>query len=207
MRDDWESRSDSMEAHLPRLDRYPVAGLVRRARRIADLSQREMARRAGVAPSTVGRVESGEQAPSLDLLTRLLDAAGLWLVVTDGEGHVVTPMRESDETRDGGDRRYPSHLDTILDPRPGDWWADQYGLARPPETYYRDRRRRDEMRARSRWEVRVALLRNAPEPPRPGAREARFAAADEARAELRERLARGDFPPDAVPIDELEDID
>jgi len=64
--------------------------------------------------------------------------------------------------------RYPSHLDTILDPVAGEWWADDYGLARPPETFYRDRRLRDAMRARSQWEVRVAKLRNSPEPRRPG---------------------------------------
>jgi len=50
----------------------------------------------------------------------------------------------------------------------GEWWADDYGLARPPETFYRDRRLRDAMRARSQWEVRVAKLRNSPEPRRPG---------------------------------------
>jgi hypothetical protein len=32
------------------------------------------------------------------------------------------------------ERRYPAHLDTVLDPAPGEWWGDRYGLARPPET-------------------------------------------------------------------------
>ena len=44
-------------------------------------------------------------------------------------------MRDWEDTRDGAERRYPSHLDTILDPEPGEWWADIYGLARPPETF------------------------------------------------------------------------
>jgi transcriptional regulator with XRE-family HTH domain len=159
-----------MEEALPKVGPYPASGLVRRARRLADLSQREMARKAGVAPSTVGKVESGALRPSLDMMQRLLATADLSLVVVDRDGRLVLPMRESEETRDGAERRYPSHLDTILDPRPGEWWADQYGLTRPPETFLRDRRARDERRARSQWEVRVAQLRNAPEPPRPGAR-------------------------------------
>jgi len=140
-----------MERGQARVGPYPIPGLVRRARRIADLSQREMAAAAGVSRSTVARVESGELTPSLDVTQRLLATAGLHLVVVDGEGRVVKPMRESDETRDGGGRRYPSHLDTILDPKDGEWWADEFGLARPPETFVRDRQRRDRMRAYARW--------------------------------------------------------
>ncbi|HEY3008274.1 MAG TPA: helix-turn-helix transcriptional regulator [Micromonosporaceae bacterium] len=51
---------------------YPIAGLVRRARRIADMSQRQMARFARVAPGTVGKVETGALVPSVDVLARLL---------------------------------------------------------------------------------------------------------------------------------------
>jgi hypothetical protein len=64
-------------------------------------------------------------------------------------------MRDIDDIRNGGGALYPSHLDTILDPRPGEWWGDQYGLARPPETYHRDPKRRDARRARSVYSVRV----------------------------------------------------
>jgi hypothetical protein len=46
-----------------------------------------------------------------------------------------------------------------------DWWAGRYGLARPPETFHRDRDHRDVMRRRSQWEVRVAQLRDVPPPP------------------------------------------
>ncbi|MEH1124520.1 helix-turn-helix domain-containing protein [Micromonospora sp. CPCC 206061] len=147
-----------------RVGQYPVAGLVRRARRIADLSQRQMARSAKVAPSTVGKVEAGVMVPSVDVLERLLAAAGLFLAVVDQDGRVVTPMEDWDDTRDGAERRYPSHLDTILDPRLGEWWADTYGLARPPETFHRSRARRDAMRRRSQWEVRVKQHRHDPPP-------------------------------------------
>jgi transcriptional regulator with XRE-family HTH domain len=163
--EDWVRAADAREESLPRAGLYPIAGLVRRARRIGDLSQRQMARLAQVSPSTVGRVESGAMAPTLDVFQRLLATAGLSLVVVDSTGHVILPMRDVEDTRDGADRHYPSHLDAILDPRPGEWWADSFGLARPPETFYRDRRRRDARRARSRWEVRVKQLRHVPAPP------------------------------------------
>jgi transcriptional regulator with XRE-family HTH domain len=144
---------------------YPIAGLVRRARRIADMSQRQMARFAKVAPGTVGKVETGALVPSVDVLARLLGAAGLYLIVVDQDGHVVEPMEDRDDIRDGAERRYPAHLDVILDPNPGEWWADKYGLARPPETFHRSRWLRDRQRRRSQWEVRVARHRGEPPPP------------------------------------------
>lgn len=145
--------------------RFPAAGLVRATRRRADLSQRQLADRSGVAPSTISRIESGALRPSLDVLVRLLGVAGIELVAVDSERRQVLPMLAIDDTRDGADRLYPSHLDTVLDPRMGEWWADRYGLARPPETFFRDRRRRDAQRARSRWEVRVAQTRHIVPPP------------------------------------------
>ncbi|MBQ1049989.1 helix-turn-helix transcriptional regulator [Micromonospora sp. C51] len=151
----------------PTVGPFPIAGLVRRARRIVGLSQLRMARFAKVAPSTVARVEAGSLTPSLAVLERLLGAAGLYLVAVDQEGRVVLPMEVWDDTRDGADRRYPAHLNTILDPEPGEWWADIYGLARPPETYHRSRADREARRRRSQWEVRVAKYRNVPPPPDP----------------------------------------
>jgi transcriptional regulator with XRE-family HTH domain len=169
-RAEWERRAEAMEAGQATVGAYPVPGLLRRARRMADLSQRQLAGRAKVPQSTLARIESGQRTPSLNVFQRLLAAAGLSLVVVDGEGRVVRPMRESDDTRDGGNRRYPSHLDTILDPVPGEWWGDNYGLARPPETFYRDRGRRDAMRAMSEYEVRARLHRHESPPLEWGAR-------------------------------------
>lgn len=128
------------------------------------MSQRELARAAGVAASTIGRIESGTLVPSVDVVKRVLAVAGLQLVVVDETGHIVQPMGVWDDTRDGAERRYPAHLDTILDPEPGEWWADLYGLVRPPETFHRSRAYRDQLRARSQWEVRVAKHRSAPPP-------------------------------------------
>lgn len=106
---------------------------------LGGLSQRQLVRFAKVAPSTVGKVEAGTMTPSLDVFQRLLGAVGLYLVVVDQNGRVVLPMEDRDDMRDGAGRRYPSHLDLILDPEQGEWWADKYGLARPPETYHRDK--------------------------------------------------------------------
>ena len=63
--------------------------------------------------------------------------------------------------------RFPAHLDTILDPVAGQWWAEQYGLAMPPETFRRNRAIRDYERRRSQWEVRVAKFRHDPPPRAP----------------------------------------
>ncbi|GAA5147153.1 hypothetical protein GCM10023321_07720 [Pseudonocardia eucalypti] len=157
-----------------RLFKFCVAGLVRAVRRRADLSQRELAARAGVSRSTVNRVEAGGYAPSLAMLSRLLAVADVHLVAVDGQGHVVPPLRAWDNTKDGANRHFPAHLDTVLDPRDGEWWGDRFGLARPPETYHRDRRLRDAQRARSRWEVRGMQSDRASEPPIPIVRDGRL---------------------------------
>jgi transcriptional regulator with XRE-family HTH domain len=149
----------------PMVGRYPIAGLVRRARRLGRLSQRQMARFAKTSPATVGKVEKGTLTPSVDLLERLLGAAGLYLAVVDHDGRVILPMETWDDTLDGAERRYPAHLDTILDPEYGEWWGDIYGLLRPPETFHRSRVDREARRRRSQWEVRVAKHRFDPPPP------------------------------------------
>ncbi|WP_409072977.1 helix-turn-helix domain-containing protein [Micromonospora chalcea] len=146
---------------------FPASGIIRAVRRRADASQRELARFARVHPSTVGRIEAGSLTPSLAMLSRIVGTAGFRLVVVDEAGTVLKPMRDRADLRDGAERRYPSHLDVVTDPEPGEWWADRYGLARPPETFYRDRAVRDALRRRSQWEVRVAKYRNVPPPPDP----------------------------------------
>ena len=47
--------------------------ICREARRKAGISQRALAGRAGVSPSTVARIERGRMEPTFDLLTRLVD--------------------------------------------------------------------------------------------------------------------------------------
>ncbi len=55
----------------------PAYALCLLARRRAGLTQRELASRAGVSPSTIARIERGRMEPTLDLLLRLVEAAGL----------------------------------------------------------------------------------------------------------------------------------
>lgn len=150
-----------------KLGGYGLSEIVRRVRRTADLSQRELARRARVSPATVGAIEKGSRAPSLAALIRILLAANYQLVAVDGDGRLVLPLLVYQDVADLAGRRFPAHLDTILDPEYGEWWADVYGLTAPPETFRRRREYREWQRRVSRWEVRVKQLRTAPRPERP----------------------------------------
>ena len=63
-----------------------AASTLRNARRAADLSQRELARRAGVAQPAVARIEAGGVIPRVDTLERLLRACGHTLEVARRAG-------------------------------------------------------------------------------------------------------------------------
>ena len=60
----------------------------REARRGAGLTQRELAERTGISPSTIARIERGRMEPTLDLLERLVEGCGqeLRIQVTDIDG-------------------------------------------------------------------------------------------------------------------------
>lgn len=105
-------------------------GAVRRARRVAGLSQREMADRAGLARSTVARAECPDGAVSLEAVTAILAVAGLRLAVVDARGELVQPMG-AHPVRDGAGRYFPAHLDTVP---PGDLTpaGHQWSYDRPP---------------------------------------------------------------------------
>lgn len=62
-----------------------IASIVREARRRAGLSQAALAEKAGVPKSTVGRIESGVRTPSVALVERLVQAAGLEVGVSLSE--------------------------------------------------------------------------------------------------------------------------
>lgn len=70
--------------------------LLAHARRRAGLSQRELARRAGVPHSTVARIELGLLSPRTDTLERLVRAAGRTLATEAAVGTGVdrSQMRE-----------------------------------------------------------------------------------------------------------------
>lgn len=115
---------------LPDLSDPDVVGrLVVRARRRADLSQRDLGARVGVAASSIARVESGKGLPSVRVLTRILETCGLRLAAVDGDGQEVHPAPEG-LVRDNAGRRFPAHLD--VDP------PDQL----PYEAIYKPRRDR-----------------------------------------------------------------
>jgi len=62
-----------------------IAIIVREARRRAGLTQAALAEKASVPKSTVGRIESGARTPSVELVERLVRAAGLELTVSLAE--------------------------------------------------------------------------------------------------------------------------
>lgn len=146
---------------------YSLAGIIRKVRRVADLSQRELAHHAKVSRATIAGYETGAVTPSLDCLQRVLHAANYQLAVVDVDGRLVVPLEVWQDVADGAGRRYPAHLDTILDPVFGDWWADGFGLQRPPETFRRNRWYRDWQRRQSQWEVRAEQFRFDPPPRKP----------------------------------------
>jgi hypothetical protein len=62
-----------------------ISNLVREARRRAGLTQAQLAERAGVPKSTVGRIESGARMPSTEMVERLVQAAGLSVSISLSE--------------------------------------------------------------------------------------------------------------------------
>lgn len=122
--------------------------MIRRVRRVCDLSQRDLAARMGVSKSTVNRWESEDGEPSLSQLQQLLALAGWSLSIgpdpRENNGVEPSPMR-ADAARDLQGRRYPAHLDVIgfdswevfrvRNPRSGPW-------RRSPRRETRDEQRR-----------------------------------------------------------------
>ena len=102
---------------------------LRRARRIARLSQRELAARAHVPLSTLTRIEAGTTAdPRIGTVAALFAAAGCRLTVLS-QAHEELPDHPWETHRDYGVRHYPAHLDLWPVNRPYavhdpiDWWG------------------------------------------------------------------------------------
>ena len=116
--------------------------LLRRARRMARLSQRELAARAGVPCTTLARIESGEtKDPRVRTLAALLAAADCRLAVIALEDDRELPAHHPwEDQSDYGGRHFPAHLDLwpvrkfYEVPWLGDWWG----------WYSKDRRARDD---------------------------------------------------------------
>ena len=176
-------------------DRVPFAtsGALRRARRLADLSQREMAEVVGLPRSTVGAAEAGARDVAVGVLARVVAVAGLRLALLDGDGSEVPPM-DGGVVRDMGNRYFPAHLDTRRSEE--GWWhgPERYSRREPWYTFDRDRRWRDVRREREGLPADHRL-------PEPGdapdeRRAARRRAARERAVEQFERRQRaGELPP------------
>lgn len=128
---------------LSMLSPADVAGLIRRVRRIADLSQRELADKMGVDQSTVARWEAGNSVPDVLQFVRTMQVAGLSVDVLDSDGQPAVPMSDA-APLDRQRRRYPAHLDLVDEPNPV---VAGYRLTAPR------RQRRDRLRARQGWSV------------------------------------------------------
>jgi transcriptional regulator with XRE-family HTH domain len=127
------------EFHLP--------GTLRRIRRRADLSQRELADALQVSQSAVAQAESGRRDLPVGVLIRAAALAALRLAIVDETGQEVAGMA-ADAVRDRAQRRFPAHLDT----RYGDeaWWHgdERYSREQPWYTFDRVRYTRDYWRGR-----------------------------------------------------------
>ena len=122
---------------------------VLRVRRMADLSQRDLAEAVGVSRGTIARIESGKGHVSPPLLAAILRIAGLRIAVVDEAGREVEPV-PSDTVRDNGGRRFPAHLDVAppdLEPRER-LYSPRYD--RPEaRAWYHLRAERDRQRAKA----------------------------------------------------------
>jgi transcriptional regulator with XRE-family HTH domain len=127
---------------------FDLPGSLRRIRRIADFSQRDLAAAAGISASTVGEAESGSRDLPVSLLVRLAALGGLRLALLDGTGHEVVPMAAG-AARDRANRRFPAHLDTRYGDE--DWWHgdERYAREQPWYTFDRLRYTRDYWRGRA----------------------------------------------------------
>jgi transcriptional regulator with XRE-family HTH domain len=74
-----------------------AASMLTMARRRAQLSQRELSRRAGIPQATISRIENRVVSPTMDTLEPLIKACGMELYVADraSEGVDVTLIREA----------------------------------------------------------------------------------------------------------------
>ncbi|MGY1705970.1 helix-turn-helix domain-containing protein [Geodermatophilus sp. SYSU D00697] len=168
-----------------------LPGMLRRIRRRADLSQRELARACGVSAAVVSHAEAGRRGVTAGLLARAAEVAGLRLALVDSRGQEV-PGMDPDAVRDTAGRLYPAHLDTRYSDE--GWWHDEHrhGRARVWYTFDRDRRRRDARRDRTGTPDDHQLPR-AGDAPRERAEARRLARWREREAELQRRFLAGEL--------------
>lgn len=85
--------------------RRALGDRVRQSRLAAQLSQEELARKAGVRAQTISRCERGRALPSLDALEGIADATGVtldWLARGEGPGPSIEELPAPALARTGG---------------------------------------------------------------------------------------------------------
>jgi transcriptional regulator with XRE-family HTH domain len=124
-----------------------LADYVTALRRLAELSQRELAALAGVPATTVARLESRSTTdPHVSTMAKLAAATGHRLVIVNDQNELVPPEPElRGRCRDLRGRRLPAHLDAA--PAVEDWLRPWWLPKRGDYRFVRNRRRRDEVRA------------------------------------------------------------
>jgi transcriptional regulator with XRE-family HTH domain len=129
------------------VDPFDLSGTLRRIRRLADVSQRELARGCGVSQATVAQAETGRRDLRVGTLAAAAELAGLRLTLLDAQGTEVLPM-SPDTVRDRGYNRFPAHLDTRRADE-GHWLHEpRRDRPEPSFTVTRDRASRDASRRR-----------------------------------------------------------
>jgi transcriptional regulator with XRE-family HTH domain len=128
------------------VNEFDLVGALRRIRRRADMSQRELARACGVSQSAVARVEAGQSGISVGFLARAAGIAGLRIGLLDEGGREAPGMTDAG-ARDRGYRRLPAHLDTVHSEQRADRYQHRPSRPQPTYTVDRDRSYRDWVRA------------------------------------------------------------
>jgi HTH-type transcriptional regulator/antitoxin HipB len=125
---------------------FDLPGSLRRIRRVADLSQRELARAAGLSAAAVAHAELGSRDLRVGQLVQAAACARLRLALLDVDGVEVLAMAD-DTVRDMGGRHFPAHLDTCLAEDRPSRLEERSDRRRPTYTFDRDRAFRDRERA------------------------------------------------------------
>jgi transcriptional regulator with XRE-family HTH domain len=133
---------------------FSIGTMLRTARRRSDFSQRQLAAAAGVAASSLARIESDASAdPRVSMVKRLFEPLSLRLAGLDVDTGRELVIPTSERWRDRAGRHYPPHLEPIPCVGRDDdfWWGWlQYSTwcepPAPPYTYFVDRKQRDAVR-------------------------------------------------------------
>jgi transcriptional regulator with XRE-family HTH domain len=124
---------------------FDLPGALRRIRRLADLSQRQLAAVCGFSQSAVAQAESGRRDLPVGALVRAAEQAGLRLAMLDADGREVAGM-SPDAVRDRYGRRFPAHLDTHFADERAERYEHRYDRPDPWFTVDLDRAARDGLR-------------------------------------------------------------